>query len=80
LTARSTMVVLSDGWDLGDGPLLAQELSWLRRRAHLVAWVNPYARRPDFRPETAGMLAAIPHVDLLLAPEDFESRKPRHWA
>lgn len=80
VTAKSTVVVLSDGWDLGDGPPLAQELSWLRRRAHLVAWINPYARRPDFRPETAGMLAAISHVDLLLAPEDFEARKPRHWA
>lgn len=76
VTARSTVVILSDGWDLGDAALLGQELSWLRRRAHLVAWVNPYARRGDFRPDTAGMQAAIPHVSLLLAPEDFEAHTP----
>lgn len=77
VTSRGTVVILSDGWDLGDAALLGRELSLLRRRAHLVAWVNPYARRETFRPDTAGMQAALPHVDLLLAPEDFEAHSPR---
>jgi uncharacterized protein with von Willebrand factor type A (vWA) domain len=75
VTPRSTVVLLSDGWDLGDSAQLGRELSWLRRRAHRLVWVNPYARSTDFRPETAGMKAALPHVDLLLAPEDFEERR-----
>ena len=69
----TTVVVLSDGWDLGDTDLLAREVAWLHEKAHHVVWVNPYARDAGFRPETAGMENALPHVDLFLGPSDFES-------
>ncbi|HEY7588412.1 MAG TPA: VWA domain-containing protein [Thermoplasmata archaeon] len=71
---ETTVVILSDGWDLGEGPLLGEELERLRRRAHLVAWISPYAARPGFEPLTSGLKEALPHVDLLLAPEHFTSR------
>jgi uncharacterized protein with von Willebrand factor type A (vWA) domain len=68
----TTVVVLSDGWDLGDTDLLGQEVAWLHEKAHRIVWVNPYAREAGFRPETAGMESALPHIDLFLAPSDFE--------
>jgi len=69
---RTTVLVVSDGWDLGPGNLVSQEIRWLRSRARLLAWVNPYARDPGFRPTTAAMREALPHIDLLLGPADFE--------
>ncbi len=68
----TSVIVLSDGWDLGDTDLLAREVAWLHEKAHRVVWVNPYARDSGFRPETAGMRDALPHVDLFLGPSDFE--------
>ncbi len=71
---RTTVVVLSDGWDLDDSPRLGRAMARLRRLCHLVVWVNPYAHDPGFEPTTAGMRDALPYVDLLLSPSDFESR------
>ena len=74
LNRRTTVVVLSDGWDLDDSPWLGRAMARLHRLSHLVVWVNPYADDPRFEPATAGMREALPHVDLLLSPADFESR------
>ncbi len=79
---RSAVVVVSDGWDLAESTTVAEELRRIRRRAHLVVWISPYACRPGFEPKTGGLLAALPHTDVLLGPEDFESRfplRPRSW-
>lgn len=78
--SRTTVVVISDGWDLGDVEPLRRTLEWIRRQAHLLAWVNPYARTPRFRPATAAMSEALPYVDALLAPEDFASPRPFRMA
>lgn len=66
LVDRKTVVtVFSDGWDVGDLRLLEEQLARLSRRCHLLVWMNPYADRPDFRPEAAGMRRALPYIDLL---------------
>ena len=62
---RTAVIVLSDGWDTGETELLSSALSRVRRRAFAVLWLNPLMGNPGFRPETAGLLAALPHVDLL---------------
>jgi len=71
---RTTVVVLSDGWDLDDSSRLGRGMARLRRLCHLIVWVNPYAHESEFEPATAGMQEALPHVHLLLSPADFESR------
>lgn len=70
----TTLVILSDGWDLGETDVLGRELERLSRRAHRLVWINPYARDPRFEPATVGMQTALPYVDVLLGPRDFESR------
>jgi uncharacterized protein with von Willebrand factor type A (vWA) domain len=62
----AVVVVLSDGWDRGDPEVLAAEMARLRRTAHRVVWLNPLAADPHYEPLTAGMVAALPHVDHLL--------------
>jgi uncharacterized protein with von Willebrand factor type A (vWA) domain len=61
------VVVLSDGWERGDATLLGAQMRQLRRLAHRVVWANPRAGRPGFAPLAAGMAAALPHVDQLVA-------------
>jgi uncharacterized protein with von Willebrand factor type A (vWA) domain len=67
-TARQAVVVIaSDGWERGDAELLGEQMARLARLAHRVVWVNPHRGKDGFAPVTAGMSAALPHVDELLA-------------
>jgi uncharacterized protein len=64
---NATVVIFSDGWERGGAELLGQQAARLRRLAHAVVWVNPHKGKEGFTPETAGMRAALPHVDALVA-------------
>jgi uncharacterized protein with von Willebrand factor type A (vWA) domain len=67
-TARRAVAVLaSDGWERGDAALLGEQMARLARLAHAVVWVNPHRGKDGFAPVTAGMTAAMPHIDQLLA-------------
>lgn len=73
-SARGAVVVLcSDGWERGDPALLGEQLRRLSRLAHSVVWVNPHKGKDGFAPVTGGMLAALPHIDDLVAGHSFES-------
>ncbi|WP_345025433.1 vWA domain-containing protein, partial [Actinomadura keratinilytica] len=62
--ARGAVVVIaSDGWERGDATLLGEQMRRLARLAHRVVWANPHKARPGYRPLTAGMAAALPHID-----------------
>jgi uncharacterized protein with von Willebrand factor type A (vWA) domain len=72
--ARGAIVVLcSDGWERGDPALLGSQLARLSRLAHRVIWVNPHKGRDGFAPVTGGMVAALPHLDELVAGHSFDS-------
>ncbi|EFL05813.1 VWA containing CoxE family protein [Streptomyces sp. AA4] len=64
---RAVVTVFSDGWERGDVSLLAEQLGRLRRLAHAVFWVNPHAGREGYAPVQSGIVAALPHIDRLLA-------------
>lgn len=70
---RTVVVILSDGWDVGNLALLRAEMSRLASRAGFILWLNPYALQRDFRPEVAGMQTALPFVDLLLSTDVLSS-------
>jgi uncharacterized protein with von Willebrand factor type A (vWA) domain len=73
-TARGAVVVMaSDGWERGDAALLGEQMARLRRLAHAVVWVNPHKGKSGFAPATAGMLAALPHLDELVAGHSFDA-------
>lgn len=63
----AVVVVLSDGWERADPSLLGREMERLRRLSHRVVWVNPRRASDRFQPLTAGMAAALPHVDVLVS-------------
>lgn len=64
---RAVVVLASDGWERGDAALLGEQAARLARLAHRVVWVNPHRGKDGFAPVTAGMAAALPHLDELLA-------------
>jgi uncharacterized protein with von Willebrand factor type A (vWA) domain len=61
---RTIVVVVSDGWDAGDPAVIASTLEGLRERAGRIVWLNPLLGSPSYRPETRGMAAALPHLDV----------------
>ena len=72
--ARGAVVVIaSDGWERGDATLLGAQMARLARLAHRVVWVNPHRGMPGFAPMTAGMRAALPHVDDFVDGHTFDS-------
>jgi uncharacterized protein with von Willebrand factor type A (vWA) domain len=73
-TARRAVVVLaSDGWERGDAGLLGEQMARLARLSHTVVWVNPHRGKAGFAPATGGMLAALPHIDELIAGHSFNA-------
>lgn len=67
LARGALVVVASDGWERGNAALLGGQMRRLRRLARRVVWLHPYLERPGFQPRTAGLAAALPSVDNLVA-------------
>lgn len=70
---KSVVLILSDGWDTGPPELLNEALDTLHRRAGRVVWLNPLLGSPGYEPLTAGMMAALPHVDVFAPCHDVAS-------
>jgi uncharacterized protein with von Willebrand factor type A (vWA) domain len=45
----------------------------LARLAHRVVWVNPHKGKDGFAPSTGGMVAALPHLDQLIAGHSLQA-------
>ena len=67
LARGAVVVVVSDGWERGDGAELAEQLSRLHRMSHLLVWANPHRGKEGYRPVQVGIVAALPHVDKFVA-------------
>ncbi len=66
--ARGAIVVIvSDGWDVGDPEVVDRAMARLARLAHRIVWVNPRSARPGFEPLVAGLRAALPYVDQVVS-------------
>lgn len=70
---NTTVVLVSDGLDLGDTALLERSMRALRARAGTVVWLNPLLGDARYEPTAAGMRAALPHVDHFGPAHNLES-------
>jgi len=70
---RTIVLILSDGWDVGDPAVLGDAMRELHRRAGRVIWLNPLMGAADFTPDTRGMQAALPYIDLLAPGHSLEA-------
>ncbi|HSI77318.1 MAG TPA: VWA domain-containing protein [Lunatimonas sp.] len=80
LTKRTIVIIFSDGWDTGEIPLLRESMETIHHRSKKVIWLNPLAGYASYRPEVAGMQAALPFVDVFAPVHNLESlRKLVRW-
>ena len=70
---NTTVVCVSDGLDQGDVGLLEDSMRELRARAGKIIWLNPLLGDKRYRPECAGMRAALPFVDHFCPAHDLAS-------
>lgn len=77
---RTIVLILSDGWDVGDPTVLAEAMRVLHARAGRVIWLNPLMGAADYTPATRGMQAALPYIDVLAPGHNLEAleRLVRH--
>ncbi|ASP32836.1 VWA domain-containing protein [Labrenzia sp. VG12] len=73
LHSRTCVMILSDGYDTCAPETLAAEMARLRRRCRRIVWLNPMIGWEGYEPATAGMQAALPHVDLFAPAHNLES-------
>jgi uncharacterized protein len=73
LRRQPVVLLISDGWDLGDPDLLAHEIARLQRSVHRLIWLNPLLGSPGYEPLTRGLRAALPFVDDFLPVHDMSS-------
>jgi uncharacterized protein len=71
--SRTAVIIMSDGYDTGEPQRLVQALAVLRRRVRRLVWINPLCKCADYTPSTAGMQAALPHLDLFAPGADLAS-------
>ncbi len=69
----ATVVVCSDGLDVGEPEVLQAEMARLSRLAHRIVWLNPLKEDPAYEPLARGMRAALPHVDVFLSGHNLAS-------
>jgi len=68
------VVICSDGLDRGDPAVLATAMQRLSRLSHRTVWMNPHkGNAAGWQPSTLGMMAAYPHVDVMLSGHDLRS-------
>jgi len=63
LNGGAVVLLISDGWDLGDPEELRDQIARLQRRCHRLVWLNPLIGTLDYAPLTRGLQAALPYVD-----------------
>lgn len=71
--SKTVMIVLSDGWDRGDGEIMRSEMASLRRRTDKLIWLNPLLSNPEYKPLVKGMRTALPYLDHFLPVHNLES-------
>jgi uncharacterized protein len=73
LARGAVVLICSDGLEVGDPELLAEQMARLARLAHRVVWLNPLQEDPAYEPLARGMKSALPYIDLLASGHNFTS-------
>jgi uncharacterized protein with von Willebrand factor type A (vWA) domain len=73
LTARSVVMIVSDGYDTGEPAQLGAAMRALSRRCRRIVWLNPMLGWPGYEPVARGMVEALPHIDLFAPAHNLES-------
>ena len=70
---RSVVILISDGWDRGDGDVLRRSMEMIHRHAYRLIWLNPLLGSDGYQPICRGIRTALPYVDYFLPAHNLES-------
>lgn len=70
LTPSTTVVIISDGWDVGDPDMLRQVMAAFRQRAARLIWINPLMATPGFEAKTRALKVAQGYLDAMVSGHD----------
>ena len=73
LNKRTIVIIMSDGWDTGNPELLSESMRTIKSKAAKVIWLNPLAGSAGYEPNTLGLQAAMPYIDVFAAAHNVES-------
>ena len=76
---RSVVVIMSDGYDTDQPHVISDALQKLRKRGCRIIWMNPLKGWRDYAPVTAGMKAALPHLDLFTSANTLSDLAALEW-
>ena len=62
LGRETTVIIASDGLDVGDVLVLRDAMREIRRRSAAVVWLNPLLDSAGYQPTATGMMMARPYV------------------
>lgn len=81
LSKKTTVVIMSDGWDRGDPGILSGEIRRVRRGCASLVWLNPLMGDPGYEPICEGIRAALPFIDVMYPAHNVSSflRFVRHY-
>ena len=80
LSPRTIVIILSDGWDTGKIDLLQKNMEIIHVKSKKVIWMNPLSGYSSYRPDVAGMQAALPYIDVFTPAYNAESlRRLGRW-
>lgn len=80
IDSKTIVIILSDGWDTGHIDLLKESMHQIHTKAKKVIWLNPLAGYAAYKPEVAGMKAAMPFIDVFAPVYNLQSlRKLAKW-
>ena len=71
---KTLLLVISDGWDIGNLNLLQSSISKLKNKVNKLFWINPLIDNENYEPLTKGMVVAMPYIDYFISPKIFEDR------
>ena len=73
LVRGAVVVLCSDGLEVGEPELLAEQMARLKRLAYRVIWLNPLKGDEAYEPLARGMTAALPYIDVFAAGHNLAS-------
>ncbi len=63
LSAKTVMIIISDGFDTDEPGFLAQELKSIKKTAKKIIWLNPMLGRDGYDEDVKSIQAALPYID-----------------
>jgi uncharacterized protein with von Willebrand factor type A (vWA) domain len=70
---KTVVIIISDGWDMGDTAILEIALRRLKKNCHRLIWLNPLLSSPNYKPLCKGIKTALPFMSYFLPLHNLNS-------